>query len=123
MEKAVTVVHGYLLLVTGHHVDWDDSWDMEIRSWFIEKNSQKVAAIMEILKDFKSNHDFPEKSPVLIALFKKGYLSADSHSVDSIPWSNVTGTDFVSLSLHKAVKVGDKVFREVEVPVEFSLKG
>ena len=107
METNVIAIHGYLLLATEHEGQWEDYRETDIQSWFIEKNSNTARTILKTLEDsYPDESDI--KSSIIESLFKKYSVLVNEY-----------GDYCISLSLHKAVKVGNKVFREVDVTVEF----
>ncbi len=100
METKTEPIIGYFLLVEAWYGSYPEDTEQEdIRSWFIEKNSETEEAFKQICEESCLGiHDFNK-------LLTRGYYET----------SYLNRSSYHLLHMHHAVKIGDEIFKKVEM--------
>jgi len=113
METIKNATTGYFLLLEVRGGKWDDSWSKELRSLFIEENSDSIEAIKEILKEY--NFEDYEFDKLMEYINKDCSISSYDFEHTSDFDSYRPHPDKICLYLYTAVKIDGDVFRKVSI--------
>lgn len=108
METKLEIINGYFLILKESGGRYEDAWSINVRSWFIEKNSETEKAIKRICEEFQF---FGVEFKELLRDYGQTFCPPDGYISNYYD----ERCDSLCLYLHDAVKIGDEIFKKVSL--------